>query len=281
MKKFQYQILQFCPDKVTGEFLNVGIVLFDPTDQQLVFKILHKVGSIGQLFDQANTRYLIKQLNTINTSLNKIKRTIDDDKMRLHLFKSVDEITRKAFVRDDSALLFSEIRNSLDISIDHLLDYLVGRMLTVGRIEVDQDIKSDKEVWTKMFKHYFDEFNISTFLRPRTVKTKYDEISFEHTWKNGHINFFESVNFDLQKEDTIKNKVRRWAGQIDELKTAGEDLHLYLLANMPDSNDQMSTYISSFLSDKSTDNVKVDIITFSEADKFAKELREEIVTHED
>ncbi|QQT28619.1 DUF3037 domain-containing protein [Sphingobacterium multivorum] len=279
MKKFQYQVLQFCPDKVTGEFLNVGIVVFDPTNQNLAYRILHKVGSIGQLFEQANTRYLIKQLNTIHTSLNKIKNAIERDKLGMNVFKSVDELTRKAFVRDDSALLFSDIRHSLDISIDHLVDYLGERMLTVGKIEIDQDIKSDKEVWTKMFKRYFDDRDISPLLSPRTVKTKYDEISFEHTWKNGHINFFESVNFDLQKEDTIKNKVRRWAGQIEELKTVGEELHLYILANMPDANDQMSEYISSFLSDKSSKDVRVDIVTLNEADSFVNDLKEEIVNH--
>ncbi|KKX47331.1 MULTISPECIES: hypothetical protein [Sphingobacterium] len=97
--------------------------------------------SIDQLFDHANTRYVIKQLNTINGSLSKIKRTIDHDIMRLHFFKSVDEITRRAFVRDDSALLFSETRNSLDISIDHLLDYLVGRMLT----ELNEEILTHED----------------------------------------------------------------------------------------------------------------------------------------
>ncbi|MCS4224685.1 DUF3037 domain-containing protein [Sphingobacterium sp. BIGb0165] len=279
MKKFQYQVLQFCPDKVTGEFLNVGIVVFDPTNQNLAYRILHKVGSIGQLFEQANTRYLIKQLNTIHTTLNKIKNAIERDRLGMNVFKSVDELTRKAFVRDDSALLFSDIRHSLDISIDHLVDYLGERMLTVGKIEIDQDIKSDKEVWTKMFKRYFDDRGISPLLSPRTVKTKYDEISFEHTWKNGHINFFESVNFDLQKEDTIKNKVRRWAGQIEELKTVGEELHLYILANMPDANDQMSEYISSFLSDKSSKDVRVDIVKLNEADNFVNDLKEEIVNH--
>lgn len=279
MKKFQYQILQFCPDKVTGEFLNVGVVVFDPQKRELAFKILHKVGAIGQLFNQANTRYLVKQLNTIHNSLDKIRKSLADDRFQFGKYESVEEITRQAFVRDDSALFFSDIRHSLDMSASHLAHYLADRMLTIGVMEVDQEIKSDKEVWTKMFKQYFDKNNISTFLTPRTIKTKYDEIAFEHTWRNGHVNFFEAVNFDLQKEDNIKNKVRRWAGQIDELNTAGEELHLYLLANMPSESAQMQDYVSSFLSDKSTSSVRVEIVRPGEADQLVTSLKEEILNH--
>lgn len=273
MKKFQYQLLQFFPDKVTGEFLNVGIVVFDPEEQQLGFKILHKVGTIGQLFDQINTRYLVKQLHTIDTSLGKIRRFLADGTLRFDQYKSVDEVTRKAFVRDDSALLFSQVYESLDISIDHLTHYLGQRMLTAGVMEIDeQEVTSDKDVWTKMFKSFFEKAALSDRLMPRTIKTKYDEITFEQTWKNGHLHFFEAVNFDLQREDTIKNKVRRWAGQIDELATVGEDLHLYLLANMPTENSQMRTYVTSFLADKSSADVKVEVVTTDEAEQLVMDL---------
>lgn len=277
MKSFQYQLLQFCPDKVTGEFLNVGIVVFDTQNQQVAFKILSKVGAIGQLFHQANTRYLVKQLNTIHKSLLEIQQELLKDHLYVNHYDSVDELTRQAFVRDDSALRFSDIRHTLDISLDHLVHYLGNRMLIIGNTEIDQDIKSDKEVWTKMFKQYFDKLDVSPYLTPRTIKTKYDEISFEHTWQNGHVNFFEAVNFDLQKEDTIKNKVRRWAGQIDELNTANEELHLYLLTNMPEQNAQMSDYVTSFLSDKSTSHVHVEIVTPSEADQLASAIKKEII----
>ena len=192
MKKFQYQVLQFYPDKVTGEFLNVGVVGFDMENQVLDFNIVSRVGAIGQLFNQANTRYLVKQLNTISLNLKKIQDTLATDSLAFHRYTSIEELTKMAFVRDDSALLFSDIRYSLDISVEHLVSYLGDRILTIGSLETDHEVKSDKEVWTKMFKQYFDKMEVSNYLTSRTIKTKYDSISFEHTWKNGHVNFFRS-----------------------------------------------------------------------------------------
>lgn len=280
MKKFQYQILRFCPDKVTGEFLNVGIIVFDPIEQDIEFKILKKFGSIGQIMSFSNTRYLLKQLNSINSYLEKIKSNLSKSNLQLTEFQSIEDLSNKALVKDDSALYFSKVHYSLDVSISHLLNYLSKRLLTISVSEMDNEIKSDKEVWSKMFKKYFDECDISSYLSPRTIETKYDTITFDHSWKNGHINFFESVNFDLNKDDNIKNKVRRWAGQIDELKTVGENLHLYLLANMPDKNLDMEEYINSFLTDKSSSLVKVEIINQNEGYNLARSLKEEILHHE-
>lgn len=280
MKKFQYQILRFCPDKITGEFLNVGIIVFDPIEQDIEFKILKKFGSIGQLMNFSNTRFLLKQLNSINSFLEKTKNNLCKSNLQFTDFKSVQDLSNKSLVKDDSALYFSQVYFSLDVSINHLIDYLSSRLLTISVSEIDNEIKSDKEVWTRLFKKYFDQNEISSYLLPRTIETKYDKITFDHSWKNGHINFFESVNFDLQKEDNIKNKVRRWAGQIDELKTVGENLHLYLLANMPNKNVDMEEYINSFLKDKSSSLVKVEIVNQNEAHKLAKSLKEEIFNHE-
>jgi len=281
MKKFQYQILQFYPDKVTGEFLNVGIVAFDSESQELVFKILRRVGAISQLFSNTNTRYLLKQLSTVQSSLTRIQALIINDKFHFNRYQHVDEITRQAFVRDDSALMFSDVRYSLDISLEHLVGYLSQRLLTLGMLDVDTDIKSDKELWTKLFKVFFDEHNISPYLIERTVQTKYSEITFEHSWQNGHLNFFESVNFDLVREDNIKNKVRRWAGQIDELRTVEEDLHLYLLTKMPEENADMMAYIKSFLTDKSSPHLKVEIVTLSDIELVTAALEKEIANHHD
>src|SRR5690606_33195957 len=136
-------------------------------------------------------------------------------------YGSVLEITRAIFPLDDSAVLFSNVRKTLGVNLETVTSQLAERMITIRHLEKNRDdIKSDKDLWAKVYKQYFDERNISQFLEPRTVTTKYAKITFDHSWKNGHVNFFESVNFDLLHEDSIKNKVRRWAGQIDELATA-------------------------------------------------------------
>ncbi len=280
MKTFEYQLLQFQPDKVSGEFLNIGVIVFDVAEQRLAFDLLSKAGGIGQIFEGAPTRYLTKQLNTLFTGLNKIKRSLEND-LPLNRYGSVEEITHAIFPRDDSALLFSEIRKTLGVLIETVAEELGDRMITIRHLDKGRDdFKSDKDLWAKVYRRYFDERNISQYLEPRTITTKYAEITFDHSWKNGHINFFESVNFDLIHEDSIKNKVRRWAGQIDELATSNEDLHLYLFSQMPENKPDLANYINSFLADKSTNKVQVEIVTPHEAARVTDGLKREMAIYD-
>lgn len=279
MKTFEYQLLQFQPDKVSGEFLNIGVVVFDVADQRLAFDLLSKGGGVGQVFPGAPSRYLTKQLNTLFSGLNKIKRSLEND-LPLQRYHAVDEITHAVFPRDDSALLFSEVRKTLGMDIHTITAQLAERMITIRHLDKHrEDIKTDKELWAKVYKQYFDDRNISQYLEPRTVATKYADVTFDHSWKNGHVNFFESVNFDLLREDSIKNKVRRWAGQIDELATSDDDYHLYLLSKMPDGKPELAQYINSFLADKSTSKVRVEVVTPNTAAKVTDGLKKEMVLH--
>jgi len=261
MKTFEYQLLQFQPDKVSGEFLNIGVVVFDAAAQRVAFDLLNSAAGIVQLFPGTPTRYLTKQLHTLYSGLNKTKQSLQND-LPLRQYASVEEITRAVFPRDDSAVLFSDVRKTLGVDLDTVTAELADRMITVRHLDKGRDdVKSDRELWAKVYKRYFDERNISQYLVPRTVTTKYAEITFDHSWQNGHVNFFESANFDLLREDSIKNKVRRWAGQIDELATSEENYHLYLFSQMPADKPEIAQYIHRFLADKSTDRVRVEVVT--------------------
>ena len=39
MNAIQYQVLRYLPDSVTGEFVNLGVVAYDPAGRILVIRI--------------------------------------------------------------------------------------------------------------------------------------------------------------------------------------------------------------------------------------------------
>ncbi|WP_028295367.1 hypothetical protein [Olivibacter sitiensis] len=75
--------------------------------------------------------------------------------------------------------------------------------------------------------------------------------------------------------------MRRWAGQIDELATASEPSHLYLLSQMPQSNEDLRTFITDFLQGKSSDKVRVDIVTPENVSSVTSTLEGQIRAHEE
>ncbi|WP_028295366.1 DUF3037 domain-containing protein [Olivibacter sitiensis] len=168
MKTFQYQLLQFQPDKVSGEFLNVGVVVFDGQQQVLDFDILHKAAGLGQVFPGAPLRYLTKQLHIIHTALAKVQHRLASD-LPLERYESVDELTRSIFPKDDSSLSFSNVRQRLDLDIRSLTRHLSDRMISIRHLEKEKEVNSDKEVRNKIYRQYFEQRNITKHLAPCSV----------------------------------------------------------------------------------------------------------------
>lgn len=274
MKNFQYQILRYQPDRISGEFLNVGLIVFDSKQHEISFYILEKASGLSKVFDEINVRYLSKLLKHIIAELKKIQIAMKSE-FQFGVFKNIEEITRSVFPKDDSSLYFTETREVLDIDIVALTQHLSERMISIKYVEKEKEINTDKEVWTKLYKKHFDDLDISKHLSPVSLVTKYNQLQFEHTWRNGHLNFFEAVNFDLEKIDSINNKVYRWAGQIDEMATSDEYLHLYLLSNLPIDKNR-NEFILQFLKSKSSERVKVEVVTPESVGKVTAFLKEKM-----
>ncbi len=278
MKSFQYQILRFLPDRISEEFLNLGVVVFDKQTKQLSVEIIEKTGRLSQVFPESNTRYILKAVRHIDTRLKVIANQLSNE-FEFENNNEISVITKMALPKDDSALFFTESQSILDIDIHCVSTYLFDRLVGVNQSDSEKEFRNDKEVWSKVYKQYFDDLNISKHLTPAKISTKFDHVEFEHTWRNGHLNFFEPVNFDLEKLESIRNKVFRWSGQIDELKTASEHSHLYLLSILPKNDIKVSHFINDFLASKSSKEVKVEIVTLENVDNITKGLKTEFESH--
>ncbi|SFN18735.1 Protein of unknown function [Chitinophaga sp. YR627] len=279
MTTYQYQILRFLPDRVSGEFMNVGIIIFDPKNQILKGRFLSKLTRINALFPSVHAKHLTRTLRFIQSEINRISQGMTSE-IQFENIENVDKITGAIIAKDDSALFFTEPQKLLDVNIDAVVSYLYDRMILHHESEEIHDTLKDKEVWSKIYKEYFDSFGISSHLHNHTIVTNSDKLEFDKAWKNGKWNCFEPVSFDLSKTDSIKNKVYKWAGKIDELKTSREPMHLYLLSVFPKEENDLKQFIWDKLGKFKDGQIEVDLITKDNIVNFAKKIKEEIEQHE-
>jgi hypothetical protein len=279
MITIQYQILRYLPDRVSGEFVNLGIVAFDPLKGLLKSKFINKIGKISGFFPNINSRYLVKSVKTIQDELELFSARLHSE-FSFRKINSVDEITKSILPKDDSALIFSEIKKTLDISVDATVGDLFSRFVNVHLMEDDdEEVRRDKEVWTKVYKKHFDEHGISGHLAAHRVKTSNDELEFDKTWKNGAWNCFETVSFNLTRPDAIKNKVYKWVGKLDELHSSSEKLHIYLLSVLPHEHPELDNFINKKIKEQATKNIKIDLVSENEIEIVARQIKKEIDKH--
>jgi hypothetical protein len=279
MIKIQYQILRYLPDRVAGEFVNLGVIAFDPLSKTLQGRFISRIGKISAFFPQVNSRYLIKSVGHIQEYLERVSKQLNSE-LSFETKKSLIDITQSVLPNDDTSLIFTEVKHTLDINVEAAVADFFNRFVKGHEIEEDDEIRRDAEVWNKVYKKHFDDYGISRHLKAHKVKTRDDVLEFDRAWKNGIWNCFETVSFNLNKSDSIKNKVYKWMGKLDELNSSKEPLCIYLLSVLPHEHPELTGFINKKFKSKSTKNTKIEIVNENNIDQVAKKIRKQILEQE-
>lgn len=279
MITYQYQILRFLPDRVNEEFVNLGVVVFDPQQLRMRSRFIDKVSRVSAFFPDINGRYLHNTLKFMQGEFDSLTAKLANE-LRYNKFSSLDEITKSILPKDDSALIFSETKKGRDIDLDVVCNELFERVVFKNLSDHDEfELRSDREVWNKVYKEFFERHNILNHLQPHTIKTKDDHLQFDKAYKNGTWNCFETISFNLVRPESVKNKVYKWAGKLEELKTSTEPVSLYLLTVLPE-NEELKKFINRKLNNKTFEDSTVKLITEDKAESLAKKVQREIESHQ-
>jgi hypothetical protein len=276
MKKYQYQIIRYRHDRVTGEFINVGMIVYSPEYQYLNCKIITKYGRITSFFPGADGRAILKTLRHFEKEIARAKQLFSE---LLPVPGDLTELTRKILPDDDSALILTEVKKGIDLDFNKTLTDLYRLLVTKWQIDDDESETSDADVWKKKYKKYFDEYGITAKLTNYEVETKYDSFQFDKAWKNEIWHCYLPVSFDLQNVENIRSKVYKWAGKLAELATASENIDVTLLTSIPRKHLELSEFIREKLTLKSTEII-VRLVSETEAERFARGLIREMGEHD-
>ncbi len=279
MNTYQYQVLRFLPDRVSGEFVNLGVVVFDPVKMQLISHFYSKITRTSSFFPTINSRYLSSTIKFLQKEFDSLSRKFNAE-LPFERIESIDSITKSILPKDDSSLFFTPEKKLLELSIEIAANDLYEQFVLNYVQDDDREYTTDKEVWNNVYKSYFDEFKITEHLTPHKVITAMDTWEFEKAWKNGTWNCFETISFDLVKEESIKDKTYKWSGKLEELKTSDERLHVYLLSKLPAHHPELNHFIETKLGNvKLADRVTVELVSGDNAESFARKIKEEMDQH--
>ncbi len=126
MKKYQYQIVRYVHDQVTGEFVNVGIVVFHPESNFLEGRFIKKYHRISQFFKNVNGDFLVSTLRNFNQQLRIENRRLGE---LFTDYKTLDAITSAILPKDDSALICSPVFQGIDLDLSAATEDLFNRLV--------------------------------------------------------------------------------------------------------------------------------------------------------
>lgn len=277
MKQYQYQVLRYKHDIVTGEFVNVGIVVYQPKTNFFKAEMLNKYARISRFFKDVNGTHILQMLKAISSHIIRVNKELSELFANDHKQESLEEITNKILPRDDGSLYFSEVKFGMDISAELALQDLFERLVTKYQ-EDENASKTDEDVWKELYKKYFDEYKIIDKLSRHTIQTDTDEFKFDKAWKNGSWHVYEALSFDLKEDNNIKDKVYKWNGRIQELDSSNENLDIYFLTSMP-KKAEVKKFIEKKMLEQKLEHIKIHLVKEEEARQFANKVKTEMDEH--
>lgn len=277
MKKYQYQIIRYVHDHFTGEYVNVGVVVYSKEDRFLASKTTGRYQRITHMFPEANGKWVLKVLDNFNHRLNKLAKELSE------LFtpsELLEQITNSIILRDNGAIQLSEPKMAIDVSLEAALDDLYNSQVEKYIAnKADKNSLLDEDVWKMKYKVYFEKYGINKRLQVHEVKVPKDVFSFDKSWKNEIWHSYEPLSFVLKEKDSVKDKVYKWAGRLQALQQGNERLHLTLLTSISPKHKEMMSFINEYLK-VDVENLKVDIVTEDKAENLAKEIQRQIELHD-
>lgn len=274
-KSYSYVVLRYVHDIMTGEFVNVGVVLMAPKDGVFLARTRKTIGRIRGTFPDVDRDVFVSSMRTIDRAINKVKKSfLAEGFFADH--KAVSYVHR-VLPRDDSALQWSEVGSGVSDDFDKTLDRLFHRF--VSRYDTRSNHRiSDEDVWRPV-REKLQERGLQLSLETKVVRGSTDSIEFSRAWKNGKWHVYEPLSFDLADADGIKDKARRWRGHLEAAADgATEDLQLHFLIGRPNQPGLSKAY-NSALEILRRSPFEPQVVEDGEIDTFVDQIEDEIRHH--
>lgn len=215
-----YAIVRFLPFVETGEFANVGVVLFCPEKRYFDFKLITRVRRITAFFEQLNADVFrraknefsqeFKRLRDFNTTLTQERHWRIDDPKAAGLF--FNEITRprEVLMRFDTQRVV--LANDPAVKLKELFEYYVERNFVTHEYQ-------DKLLERKINK-VLTEANLARFYKPARIgNDDYHALfPFVHLVDNKPIRVIKPLHLAHDEPMRIFEHGWLWLGKLKKLK---------------------------------------------------------------
>src|SRR5579862_3375605 len=185
--------LRYVHDVVTGEFANIGVVLYAPEQRFLEARFATSYERLNAIFlkiDHLHYRALMRYFaNRFEEIAADIRNGLNNPPLA-----ALNEIVRQVLPPDDSSLQWSHQGGGFTDEAEKTLDELYKRFVERYVAGAEQVSRSDEEI-AKPFKAKLGK--AVEKLTAKNIETEDYRYDFRFSWKNEIWHLYEPVSFDL------------------------------------------------------------------------------------
>lgn len=273
---YTYTVLRYVHDAMTGEYANVGVVVYAPQARYIQARCTTRYGRLSRMFHDVEGDHLRSLLRYLEAQINERGLRLRDE-LPLSTPSGVMEIATQVLPADDSSLQWSPPGGGVAETPAAVLDHLFARLVARYEDKPHAHGRSEDEVW-RVFRAPLATRSILPRLQTKLIRSKMDEYEFGHAWQNSRWHVYEPVSFDLVESDAILGKAHRWVGRGVSLQESEEPFVLHLLLGEPKAPSVRGVYQKA---ENILNQIPVphELVHECEAEQFAEHLAAEMAEH--
>jgi hypothetical protein len=239
-QRYTYTVLRYVHDVVTGEFVNVGVLLYAPKSNLVKISVRTSVGRIKHVFPDLDRQAFLSAVMAAERSVKKISKGLEQGDL-LAEFGDAASIARQVLAADDSSLQWSPLSGGLTEDAEKTFDRVYRRYVSQYDAKSPHR-RSDDEVWRPV-RQLLQEKNVPIEFNEKIIAGTSDEIVFKRAWRNGVWHAYEPLSFDLADAEGIKDKARRWRGHLEAVHDGLQsNLKLHFIVGAPQNHALLGAF---------------------------------------
>lgn len=241
MKTIPYYtaVIRYIPDIVSGECMNVGVIVYAPTAAFFDYKFENQTQILSEVFGDFSTSHHRKYIRTLKENFSVVKARVASTKHELDFplpdFKSLLE---SILPYDDVSYRVEYVGGGL--STEETLPTKLSQEFSrfIGNHKNNKKKEDpEKNIWSK-FSDIFSQKELLTHFTPKTIEISNGiTLEFEHCWQNGKANIIQPIFLGYKEQKRIESSIWQWSGKVNELYKQKDNVEINFLVALSDDNN--------------------------------------------
>jgi hypothetical protein len=276
-ERYSFCFLRYHHDPLSGEFANVGVLLWAPDSSFLGFRSSKKFHRLSQFFKDFHHQDYRHLISRIDTHFGKLADQLMDPQAAFPFAKqpaSARDLALQAIPHDDAALQWSPSSGGLTKSPEVELERLFHEAVAKHYEEAEDARRDEAVIYREVYAKAFEAEPVKKVISEHEVIAPLASYKFKLAWQNGVWNVYQPLSFDLKRAEDIRTKAFHWDSRGRFLSAAAERPKLHLLLGRPSGgNDRAYSEAKDVLASSR----QLHIIEEDEAEDFARDLQARIL----
>lgn len=217
MKPYQFVVLRYVHDVTAGEFVNIGVVLWSPTDG-FFSKVTDRYSRLSAFFPDFDGLAYRALVRHVTRALNQASKMVSEAQMPLVSTQQPEfaQILNSLVSKDSTVLQWSGVLGGA--TSDPAARFVALYEEFVGQFEHTEvrPRRHETQIRTTIDRAFRRHGLVEVSRDITLVTTEYDH-TFPYGWVNGQQHVLEPISLDYLNSTDVIEKANKWTGRLHTL----------------------------------------------------------------